>query len=83
MRNQIDKFNVLSVLDMSERLGAQKIKRVCLLFLAEHFELFAGPELVGSGTGQSLAHLLDQLERETLLEIIKIKAEFDYKQKYM
>ena len=63
---------------MSERLGADKIKRLCLLFLAENFELFASPELVGSGTGQSLSHLLEQLDKETLVDIIRIKAESEF-----
>ena len=51
LKNQIDKFNVLSILDMSERLGAQKIKKMCLLYLAQNFEVFSGPELVGNGSG--------------------------------
>ena len=63
---------------MSERLGAAKIKRLCLTFLAENFELFAGPELIGSGSGQSLSHLLEHLDKETLIEIIKIKAEYEF-----
>ena len=79
LKNQIDKFNVVTILDMSERLGASKIKKLCLHFLAQNFELFAGPELVGSGSGNSLSHVLAQLDREILLDIIKVKAEYDYK----
>ena len=73
----------MSLLDMSDKVDAKKIKNMCLQFLAENFELFAGPELVGHGTGQSLTHYLEQLDKELLIEIIKIKSEMEYKNKYM
>ena len=51
LKDQIDKFNVMSLLDMSDKVGATKIKQMCLNFLAENFELFAAPEVAGRGTG--------------------------------
>ena len=51
LKDQIDKFNVMSLLDISDKVNAMKIKQMCLRFLAENFELFAGPELAGYGTG--------------------------------
>ena len=51
LKDQIDKFNVMSLLDMSDKVNANKIKQMCLSFLAENFELFAAPDLAGHGTG--------------------------------
>lgn len=47
LHGQIDRYNVLDVLDLSDKLGAIKIKKSALLYLANNFELFSSPDIVG------------------------------------
>ena len=73
MRSQIDKFNVVDILQVSDQLGAQSIKKSALKFMAENFELFS------KYSGQnSLSGFLEQIDQQLLIEIIKTKAELEY-----
>ena len=41
LKSGIDKFNVLGVLDQADKVGAHKIRKLCLSFLADNFDLFS------------------------------------------
>ena len=60
----------MSLLDISDKVNAVKVKKMCLRFLAENFELFANPDLIGHGKGSSLSNYLSALDKEMLIEII-------------
>ena len=68
-------------MDLADKLGAKKIKKSALEFLANNFELFSTPKNVGQES--SLARGLASLPQEVLVEIITVKAEVEYKDKYM
>ena len=58
MRRSLDQHTVLYDLQLAHTIQAVKIKRVCLEFLMDHFDLLA------SSSG------IDQLDKELLVEII-------------
>jgi len=62
---------VLQILDMADKLGAFKIRQVCLDFLAKHYEML----------GQDLGNQLYSLEKSLLVDLIKVKAERDQLEK--
>ena len=68
---------------MSDKLGANKIRKICLRWLAENFEIFSSAELIGQGNGQSLANQLHLLDKDILIEIIQEKAQLEFQEKYM
>ena len=58
MRRSLDQHSVLYDLQIAHTIQAAKIKRVCLEFIVDHFDMLV------SASG------LDQLDKELLIEII-------------
>lgn len=65
-RIQVDQSNVLSLLDTSEKLGAKRIKAMCLKFIANNFEIMKDK-------------IMETIDKELLISIIEVKSELEYK----
>ncbi|CDW86235.1 kelch repeat [Stylonychia lemnae] len=72
LSGSIDKYNIMQILDMAEKLNAKKIKDIAIDYISSNFDIFST---------DAMANQLYQLEKELLIEIIKAKAEKEYNQK--
>ena len=58
----------MDVLDIADKLGSKKIRRMAINYLVEHFDILQG----------DMGNALYALDKEVLVEIIKARALRDY-----